>query len=124
MRLENSRLNKLYQNLEINNIKLFSVDDWITEFSKLLVFRYMVDVYYLKFNWLYRARTNFDNDIPIDFFKHTKNIWAPPYKKVKKQGRCNRKGQSMLYCSTDVMTTIFETRPLPNTYYYNYGVHS
>jgi hypothetical protein len=61
---------------------------------------------------LYRARLNFgDKGNRVDFFDNVNDLWAPPYKKVKKQGRCNMPGQSILYCSTNPTTTLFELSP-------------
>src|ERR1022692_1414873 len=48
---------------------------------------------------LYRARINKDADgNPVDYFLHTDNLWAPPAQ-ITKKGRCNDKGESVLYCS-------------------------
>lgn len=94
------------------NINMLSVDDWKNVLSSSLAFKYTTKPYDINPKILYRARPNFDSERkPIDFFTHTKELWAPPAKCVGKDGRCNVKGQSTLYCATSVTTTLFEVRP-------------
>lgn len=93
-------------------IKNFSIDDWKLWFSKELAGNYSTMLYSIDPKFLWRARPNFDSKKNrIDFFTHTKELWAPPHKKVKHLGRCNLIGQSLLYCSSNPNTTIFETQP-------------
>lgn len=64
---------------------------------------------------MYRARPNKDsNGNPIEFFNDLTDLWAPPAKCISKDGRCNVAGQSTLYCSTSITTTLFEVRPNTN----------
>ena len=94
------------------NLKTYSVDDWKKILSSSLAFKYTTKPYDLNPKILYRARPNLDgNKKPIDFFNHTDELWAPPEKCVGRDGRCNVKGQSTLYCATSVTTTLFEVRP-------------
>src|SRR3954464_4125687 len=94
------------------NIKTYSLTDWKRTFSSSMAFRYTTKPYRLNPTVLYRARPNLDSEKkPIDFFDHVKDLWAPPAECVNKPGRCNTVGQSTLYCSTSVTTSLFEVRP-------------
>lgn len=94
------------------NIKVLSVDEWKKTLSSSLAFKYTTKPYNINPNILFRARPNFDcNKKPIDFFKHTDELWAPPAKCVGRPGRCNVTRQSTLYTATSVVTTLFEVRP-------------
>jgi len=65
---------------------------------------------------LYRARINKDAyGNPVDYFMHTDNLWAPPIEATKK-GRCNDKGERILYCSNHPITSIVELNPIENEY--------
>lgn len=101
---------------EESNFKTLTVMDWKNIFSKELSHIFSTRPYSIDPKWLYRARLNFDCDKrPIDFFKNTSALWAPPRKKIKQQGRCNTAGQSLLYCSSNPTTTLFETKPETGT---------
>lgn len=98
------------------NILKYGVEDWKSLFSKLLANRYSRKIYYFNPELLYRARLNIDKmNQKIPFFYKTNDLWAPPFKMVKKQGRCNTIGQSLLYCSTHPVTTLFELSPSEDT---------
>lgn len=61
---------------------------------------------------MYRARLNFDcNKNPIELFKHTDDLWAPPIECVKYDGRCNLRNESILYCSISRQGAIYEVKP-------------
>lgn len=103
------------KHLDEKNISSFSTSDWYSLFSNELSNTFITTMYKINPKWLFRARPNFDsNGNAVDFFKNTKELWAPPYKKVKKQGRCNKVHQSLLYCSSNPTTTLFETKPNTN----------
>ncbi|HDO26618.1 MAG TPA: hypothetical protein ENH02_00735, partial [Bacteroidetes bacterium] len=95
------------------NIRSHSLQltDWKKLFSSNLSSIYTTTSYNINLQYLYRARLNFNGDKPIDFFNHVNELWAPPGKKVNRDGRCNVKGQSTLYCATSPTTTLFEVRP-------------
>lgn len=97
------------------NIKTLSIQDWKNLLSTELAFVFTTKTYDVNPNYLYRARSNIDgNNKPIDLFKNVDELWAPPSKFINRDGRCNIKGQSILYCATSPTTTLFEIKP-------NYG---
>jgi len=68
--------------------------------------------YKLNPKYLFRSRLNQgSSDTNLASFNTVSQLWAPPFRKVYKAGRCNLAGQSMLYCSTDPVTTFFELSP-------------
>jgi hypothetical protein len=92
-----------------------SVEDWVNIISKEMSSSYITTPYNLDPKVLFRARVNVDRDgKKIDFFTKTSELWAPPDQDVTKQGRCNTKGQGLLYCSSDLLTSLFEVRPKPD----------
>jgi hypothetical protein len=98
--------------LSPENVRNFGVSDWKEFFSGEMSQIFSTRTYSFNPVYLYRARLNFDsNGNPVDFFDNVNDLWAPPYKKVKRQGRCNMSSQSRLYCSTNPMTTLFELSP-------------
>lgn len=95
-----------------NNIKVFTLEDWKKVLSSSMAFKYTTKPYRLNPAVLYRARPNKDGEgKAIDFFNNVSDLWAPPAKCIGKDGRCNVAGQSTLYCSTSITTTLFEVRP-------------
>lgn len=105
-------IEKFKNKLSPENMRKFGVTDWKEFFSGEMSQIFSTRSYSFNPVYLYRARLNFDsNGKPIDFFNNVSDLWAPPYKKVKKQGRCNMAGQSRLYCSTNPTTTLFELSP-------------
>lgn len=97
------------------NYNKLSVDDWVNIISDEMSLNYITTPYKLDPKVLFRARVNADGDgNKIDFFTNISDLWAPADKDVKKQGRCNTKGQSLLYCSSSLLTTLYEVRPQPN----------
>jgi hypothetical protein len=53
--------------------------------------------------FFYRARVIPDDDtnVPLETIKSTADVWEPPDGIVRTQGRLNRVGQGILYCSVD-----------------------
>lgn len=50
-------------------------------------------------------------------FSSVNDLWARPEKDVNQLGRCHNIGQSKLYCSNHLATTLIECRALENTYW-------
>jgi len=102
---------KFIDNLN-KNIRTLSIQEWKSLLTSEMAFIFSTKTYNLNPNYLYRARTNYDdNKVPIDFFIHVEDLWAPPDKCINRDGRCNIKGQSTLYCATSPTTTLFEIKP-------------
>lgn len=100
------------KHLSPENVRSLSVSDWKEIISSELSQTFSTRTYSLNPVYLYRARLNIDSKgKAIDFFDNAKDLWAPPYKKVKNQGRCNMPSQNRLYCSTNPTTTLFELSP-------------
>lgn len=59
---------------------------------------------------LYRGRINCEPFVQEENFRNSQQLWAPP-ENLCKQGRCNKNGQSLLYCSIDSSIIVFELRP-------------
>ena len=55
---------------------------------------------------LYRA-TKYHQNVPT----HLSEIAYPPADRIRTLGRCNRIGQSVFYCSSDVNCVLFEIKP-------------
>lgn len=92
-----------------------SVEEWVDIISKEMSLNYITTPYNLDPKVLFRARVNVDKDgNKIDFFTKTSELWAPTDQDVTKQGRCNPIGQSLLYCSSSLLTALYEVRPKPN----------
>lgn len=105
-------LNNLKNHLIDDNLKNLSVKNWKEIFSKELSNIFNTKTYGFNPEFVYRSRINLDKESNhINFFNNTKDLWAIPPKKAKNQGRCNLAGQSLLYCSSVPMTTIFELKP-------------
>lgn len=113
MSKEKSLIIEQFKNkLTPENVRNFGVREWKEFFSGEMSNFFVTRTYFFKPEYLYRARLNLDsNGNPVDFFDNISELWAPPYKKIKKQGRCNMPGQSRLYCSTSPATTLFELSP-------------
>src|ERR1019366_5569897 len=59
---------------------------------------------------LYRARLNPQTGSPEANFQNSKELLASP-QNLCQQGRCNKKGDSLLYCSTKPSIIIYELKP-------------
>lgn len=57
------------------------------------------------------------NSTLIDQIKTFSDIWHPPASKINNNGRCNLKGEPILYCSTDYMTSLYECDIKEGDYY-------
>lgn len=92
---------------------------------KKVVGKVMLEVEYssgffhdLKFQGFYRGRShnhiqgNIKND-KLSVFTNEREFINPPPENVN-IGRCNEKGESMFYCTTDLITAIVESRPEVN----------
>jgi hypothetical protein len=100
------------KHLSPENLRNLGVSEWKEIISGELSQIFSTRTYSFNPVYLYRARLNFDsNGKAVEFFDNVKDLWAPPYKNVKKQGRCNMPRQSLLYCSTNPTTTLFELSP-------------
>jgi hypothetical protein len=110
------KVNSIIDNFKLHfdkeNFRHLTTNDWKKIFSTEMSETFSTLTYTINPNWLYRARINADKKgNVIDQFKYTSELWAPPKSSVHSQGRCNSKGQSTLYCSTFITTTLFEVRP-------------
>ncbi len=112
IKTKDSILNNFKNHLIEDNLKNLSVKNWKEIFSKELSNIFNTKTYGFNPVFVYRSRINLDKENnQIEFFNNTKDLWAIPAKKAKNQGRCNLAGQSLLYCSSVPMTTIFELKP-------------
>ncbi len=74
----------------------------------------------IKFQGFYRGRShnhilgNQKNDELSEFRNEREFINPPP--QYANMGRCNEKGESMFYCTTDLITAIVESRPTVNEF--------
>ncbi len=103
------------ESIKDEKYKKLTVEDWVNIISKEMSLNYITTPYNLDPKVLFRARINVDRDgNKIDFFTNTSELWAPADQDVEKQGRCNTKGQSLLYCSSSLLTTLYEVRPKPD----------
>lgn len=74
----------------------------------------------LKFQGFYRGRShnhlrgNIREDKLSEFINENEFINPPP--EFVNIGRCNKKGESMFYCTIDLITAIVESRPKVNEY--------
>ncbi len=110
------QIDKFKKYFEEKSLKTLTVANWKKIFSEELSKNFSTQTYSIAWKCLYRARPNFDCDKkPVDFFTNSTELWAPPRKKIKRQGRCNIIGQSLLYCSSNPLTTLFETKPNTGT---------
>src|SRR5690554_6021639 len=91
--------------LRPEDLKSRTVKGWKEIFSSELNQIFSTKTYGVDFKWIYRSRVI---DGSKEFPKYTKQMWAPPRKKVKEQGRCNELNQSLLYLSSHFTTTLFE----------------
>jgi hypothetical protein len=106
------KIESFKRHLHPDNLKNLSTSEWKKIFSSELAFTFTTKPYNVNPNFLFRARINLDSDKKtIDYFNHVDELWAPDKMWVKKQGRCNEIGQSILYCSTCLMSTLFEVKP-------------
>jgi hypothetical protein len=111
----NSILLNFRESIKDERYNKLRVEDWVNLISKEMSLNYITTPYNLDPKILFRARLNIDKDgNKIDFFNTTSELWAPSDEDVKRQGRCNTKGQSLLYCSSNLLTTFYEVRPIPN----------
>jgi hypothetical protein len=104
-----------YQRREIH---LHSIEEWVKILSEGLSMKYSTIPYSINPGFLYRARSNWDNNNKsvIDIFTNSDDLWAPLPNNIHKQGRCNNIGQSLLYCCVhDPTITLFELSPEENT---------
>jgi len=100
--------------LKDGNYSQLTVYEWVNIVSKEMLSNYSTTPYHINPYYLYRARVNVNETKKVDFFENANELWAPPNEKVKQQGRCNSRGQSILYCSTSELTSLFEIKPENN----------
>ena len=94
---------------------------------KKIVGRVMLDVQYtsglfkdIKFQGLFRGRSHnhvqgqFRND-NLEKFTNEKEFINPPSMWAR-IGRCNDNGESMFYCSNELLTAVIESRPTVNEF--------
>lgn len=116
MNITEGNIDKLIDLLSNVNSKSQTVLEWKAILSSQLSGIFSTKTYSIDFDYLYRARPNEVSAANAkDLFRNTKELWAPPRRCVKKLGRCNQKGQSLLYCTTDITTAMVENRLKPKT---------
>lgn len=102
------------EKMNLENLQNSSIQNWKDFFSsRLAQVMYNTHQYGIKPSNLYRARINYDyyNNQELSNFKHIKDLGAPPRSKVKNLGRCNISGQSMLYLTENLESSVYETQP-------------
>lgn len=66
----------------------------------------------------YRVRELSGCTVPFAELTDTSGFWYPPSSFVKKMGRMNKPGESVLYCTpTNPFTPIYEVEPKANSFY-------
>lgn len=52
------------------------------------------------------------NETELQLFTCESQFWNPPIELCKNRGRCNDINESLLYCASDLSTSVIETRPI------------
>lgn len=101
-----------FKQLDIESLSIAEIQEKIGE----LIVGHNRKLYKLNPTGLNRARINYDTEV----FLNSKDIWYPDYSTIDeskwKYGRCNDKGESIFYASSETDTAICEMYPGSTTF--------
>lgn len=96
-----------FRQLDIENLTIDEIEETIGHLMR----GHIRKVYILNPSGLCRVRENINGEM----FSKTKQLWYPNFKEIDKEkwkfGRCNDKGESIFYASSESNTCICEIRP-------------
>jgi hypothetical protein len=106
----------------LNKSKVLSIAELTTLVEKTVPLGFTSDILKtFKPNGFFRARphNHLDGSLTgnsLHSFEHEGEFWNRPAKQIDEPGRCNDIGESLLYCSTDPVTAIIESKPSIGNY--------
>lgn len=111
MRAENypspQRLNELIDIFKSKDIKSSSIQEYLNDFGILTTFFGFVCFDIPATIKMHRVRINEKGK----YFTHLNELWCPPIDKIERIGRCNDKGEQILYMSGGGDTALREINP-------------
>lgn len=101
-----------FRDLDIENLTINEIEETIGHLMR----GHIRKAYTLNPSGLCRVRENFNGEI----FSNTRQLWYPNFMEIEEEkwkfGRCNDKGESIFYASSETDTSICEIQPENNSF--------